>query len=604
LRRVAVVFLILSLIAPTATPQQTQTYGERMDVRIRNLDVVVQDKAGNAIRNLKPEDFLVIEDGVEHAITNFAFYDSGATVSADFATTNDAATTTSAEPPPPRRFMFFIDEMAIQSSARKSLKKHALSVVDTMKEGDVATVVRPTGSARIVQDYTGDLAMIRKSLEKAIDDCKISITSPAFAEFRMFRRALETATNSTEVAIAKRDFAERETSRVMHRLGQMRALLGSLGRESGKKVFVLITSGISAQPGRAAYSFEEELKLTEAGSPSARAAADAAQSQDENFFAAEGAGSLKAGLRAAVRGSQKPEGWSGSHRQEFGDVRSQIDALGRAAAADGVTIYALEPEVPLILDTSRGADSRDTGSTILGEHLSTTNVLPPEMLNHLLAYEAETLKSLTEKTGGKWFRGVGSIDDTFKQMADDLRTYYSIAYRPKSVEGKLNKIVVKVRNRPELVVRTRTEVIDQPEARDMADRVLAGLLYPHREDSLQMTVKADKPEKQPKGKQFDVPLEIVIPVERLSFVEASDGTFRAVVNVHYAAARDDKELLSYGQQEQIVELSAAQYARRKAGRYRYQTTITVPKGNIKVALGVVDTSTKQASLQTVSVIAR
>lgn len=601
-RRAAVVFLVVALIATPVVPQQ-QTYGERVDVRIRNLDVVVTDKAGNAVRGLMKEDFIVVEDGVEHPISNFAFYDSGATVSENFAVANQA-TPGAAEPPPPRRFMFFIDEMAIQASARRTLKTHALSVIDSMKEGDVATVVRPTGATRIVQDYTGDIAAIRKSLEKAIDDCKISITSPAFAEFRMFRRALETATNPTEVAIAKRDFAERETARVTHRIGQIRALLGSLGRESGKKVFVLITSGISAQPGRAAYSFGEEMQLNEEASPIQRTDRDSAQVQDEAFAAAGGAGALKAGMRAAVRASQKAEGWAGSHQLEYGDVRSQIDALARSAAADGVTIYALEPEVPLMLDASKGADSRDTGSTILGEHLTTTNVLPPEMLHHLLAYEAETLTSLTEKTGGKWFRGPGSIDDTFRQMVDDLRTYYSIAYRPTSKEGRLSKISVKVRNRPELNVRTRTEVIDQPEARDMADRVLAGLLYPHHEDSLKMTVSPGKPEKQPKGKQFDIPVEIVIPVDRLQFVAAGDGTFRATVNVHYAAARDDKELLSYGQQEQIVELSASQYAKRKQGRYRYSTTITVPKGNIKVALGVVDTSTKQASLQTVSVIAR
>ncbi|HYH09335.1 MAG TPA: VWA domain-containing protein [Thermoanaerobaculia bacterium] len=599
-RRTAVVLvLFLPLASFSQQQQQSQTYGERMDVRIRNLDVVVNDRGGKAVRGLTKDDFVVIEDGVEQAITNFAFYDSDATVSADFATTIGAPAG-SAEPPPPRRFLFFIDEMAVHAPARKTLKKHAAEIVAQMKPGDIATVVRPTGATRIVQDYTGDVEAVRKSLEKAIDDCKISITSPAYAEFRMFRRELETSTNPNEVANAKRNFAERETARVTHRLGQIRALLASLGRESGRKVFVLLTSGLSAQPGRAAYSFEEELKLNEA--PGSREARDSRQLNNEALAEQGGPGALMAALTASIE-IQLPEArWTGMDRQEYGDVRSQIDAMARAAAADGITIYALEPEVPLIVDFSRGADGGTTGSTQLGGRTNTAYSLPPEMLNHLLFYEGQTLTSLTEKTGGKWFRGVGAIDDVFRQMSDDLRTYYSIAYRPQGEEGKLRKIKVKVRNRPELVVRTRTEVIDQPEARDMADRVLAGLLYPHHEDSLQMIVKTDKPEKQ--GKQFGIPLEIVIPVEQLSFTQAQDGTYRAVVNVHYAAARDDKELLSYGQQEQIVELSAAQYAHRNRGRYRYQSTISVPKGNIKIALGVVDTSTKQASLQTVTVTTR
>jgi VWFA-related protein len=597
-RRVVVVFLVLSLPASLLS-QQAPQYTEQVEVRIRNLDVVVTDRAGKTVRGLKKSDFVVLENGVEQNVSNFAFYDSGATVAESFDTNNPKEE--EIEPAPPRRFMFFIDEMAMQPRARASLKKHVNDVVSTMRPGDLATVVRPTGSKKIVQDYTGDLAAIQKSLNAAIDSCRISLTSPQFAEFRKFRRDLEQASTPRETSLAKREYAQRETDRVQHRLAQIRALLATMSREEGKKVFVMVTSGLSSQPGRAAYEFDQEMKLFETGDWIGE---NKKQTQDETWAEERDAGWMKAAARAGERRWSPMDRWQGMDRLEFVDFRSQIDDIARAAAADGVTIYALEPEVPLLLDTTtKGVDARSVGTSLTQNDVTIQKVVPQDMLNQLLHYEAETLTSLTEKTGGKWFRGQGEIDDVFRQLADDLRTYYSLAYRPPAGDdGKPRKIAVQVRNRPELKVRTRTEVVDEPESRDMADRVVAGLLVPYVENDLKMTVKADAPKKE--GKEYEVPIEIVIPVERLKFFRAEDGTWRASVRVHYAAAREEKELLSYGQTEQMVELSEGQYAQRNRGRYRYASSIMVPKGNIKIALGVVDTSTRQASLQTLLVNAR
>lgn len=598
-RHAVVVFLVLSLPASLIS-QQSPQYTEQVEVRIRNLDVIVTDRAGNAVRGLKKSDFIVLENGVEQPVSNFAFYDSGATVSDAFDTGNPKEQEVEGNPPP-RRFMFFIDEMAMQPRARAALEKHVNEVVKTMRQGDLATVVRPTGAKKIVQEYTGDLVAIQKSLSAAIASCRISMTSPQFAEFRKFRRDMEVASSPREISLAKREFAQRETDRVQHRLAQIRALLATMSREEGKKVFVMVTSGLSSQPGRAAYEFDQQMKFFETGD---WVAENRKQSQDEIWAEEREAGWMKAAARAGERRWAPMDRWQGMDPLEFVDFRSQIDDIGRAAAADGVTIYALEPEVPLLLDTTtKGVDARSAGTSLMQNDVTIQNVVPQDMLNQLLHYEAETLTSLTEKTGGKWFRGPGEIDDIFRQLADDLRTYYSLAYRPPSGDdGKPRKIAVQVRNRPELKVRTRTEVVDEPEARDMADRVVAGLLVPHVENDLAMTVKADSPKRE--GKSYEVPIEIVIPVERLKFFRAADGTWRASVRVHYAAARAEKELLSYGQTEQLVELSEGQYAQRNRGRYRYSSSITVPKGSIKIALGVVDTSTKQASLQTVLVDAR
>jgi hypothetical protein len=210
---------------------------------------------------------------------------------------------------------------------------------------------------------------------------------------------------------------------------------------------------------------------------------------------------------------------------------------------------------------------------------------------------------MTEKTGGKWFRGVGAIDDTFRQVTNDLQAYYSIAYRQAdSKSNKPRKVQVSVKNRPDLHVRTRTEVIDPIDAGDMSSRVLASLLYPRDTNDLKMSVTTETPQR--KGRAFLVPLQVVIPVDKITFLRSHDGKYKGRVAVHYATARDEKEFVSYGRQEQIIELSAKQYAELQRIRYRYKSEITVPKGRIRIALGVTDATSKISSVQTLSVEAK
>jgi VWFA-related protein len=592
-------------------PQAQQSFGESIEVRLHNLDAVVTDKNGNPVPGLKREDFILLENGVAQEITNFSAYDIRAAAAPAAPVEGSVAdvppsVSSDATPPPPRRFVFFIDEMGIQAQARNKLKKHASELVRQMRPGDVATVVRPTGTTRIELPYTGDVAAVEKSLLKAIDSCKIRITAPAFRELENLRRALKSANTPNEVSAAKREYVQAATDRVEQRLSQLRALVTSMSGAEGKKVLVVITSGLSAKPGEEAYTLDEQLGIFERKykqpTEAERAAEEEATSSGNAQYPAEGRKGRLDGLRADMKKFEPVVAWQGMERAEGGDFKSMIDNLARTAAAENVTIYALEPEVPLMLDISRGADAAVTGSTILETPLNAKYTIPPDMIGALLKNEGDTLTSMTDKTGGRWFRGVGSIDETFKQMNADLTVYYSLAYRPKGADSKPRNIKLAVRNRPELQVKTRSETIDRSKARGMADRVVAELIYPGTVNDLQMTVKTEKPERD--GRMFVVPVEVVIPIEKMTFVKASDGTYQAKVSLHYATAIDQKEFVSYGRQEQVIELSPRQYAEQKRIRYRYTSSITVPKGNVRIALGVTDTTSSLSSLQTVAVKAQ
>ena len=607
MRTAALLLTILALassavVAQVAQVIQAPPYTETYEVRIHNLDVIVTDKDGNAVRGLTKDDFVITEDGKPQAITNFAVYDD--TVPQRDHGISDAAPGESAvSAPPPRRFVFFIDDMAIQARARATLKKHITELVRTMRPGDVAAIVRPSGTTRMVQNYSGDVEEVEKTLHKVIDSCKVKITNQQFAELQTFRRAMQNAGSPVEVAAAKRLYVDMTRGRVEQRISQLRALSASMAGTDGKKVLIVLTSGLSAEPGREAYGLEEQLALFEMpkyGQTQTEQELNSAILQESSGEtpALPLAGRLR-GLRAdLVTWQGRPE-WKGSYRVESIDFRREIADLARTAAADGITIYALEPEVPQMLAVTRGADSRTVGSTLMGGPVAAQEVVPSQMLNDLLHYNGESLTSLTETTGGSWFRGVGAIDDVFRRLSEDLHFYYSLAYRPAGAATKARRVKVTVRNRPELKVRTRTEVIERPAGREMSGRVIAALLYPTDVNDLQMEVSAEKPEKEGR-KTFAVPIEVVIPVDRLTLMRDEDGTYRGMVSVHYASSLNEKEFVGYGRQDQIVELTPQQYAQLKRGRYRYNSRITVPKGNVRIVVGVVDSASRMASMQSVS----
>jgi VWFA-related protein len=69
------------------------------------------------------------------------------------------------------------------------------------------------------------------------------------------------------------------------------------------------------------------------------------------------------------------------------------------------------------------------------------------------------LKKLSEETGGASFfpKGIGDLNESFAQIEDELHSQYRLAYVPSNQDrdGQWRAIAVRVKNRDDLVVRTR-----------------------------------------------------------------------------------------------------------------------------------------------------
>ncbi|HEX7832489.1 MAG TPA: hypothetical protein VF787_22715, partial [Thermoanaerobaculia bacterium] len=282
-----------------------------------------------------------------------------------------------------------------------------------------------------------------------------------------------------------------------------------------------------------------------------------------------------------------------------------IADIGRSAAANGVTIYAVEPDVhlELMVRGNAGVTSR-AGTRGGGGHFGpdTSRDLQQAIHIDMLNNSAMTLQSLSEKTGGKWFRGTAGIDDTFKQINTDLSTYYSLAYRATGEDGEPRVVKVQVKNRPDLKVRTRSEVLKKTTAREMDDLVTASLIYPRPVNELAINVTSSTPVKARSLGLYTVPLDIVIPVDKLTFLPTNDGTkYVASFDVHFASAGRDRDFIQGGKTQQIIEITPDQFSRLAGGKYHYKTGINVSPGSSKIAIGLIDDATKLTGFGTVEV---
>ena len=58
-------------IKPTPTPEEDEVV--KISTNLIQIDVTVTDRKGNVIKDLKPEDFEIFENGERQEITNFSF---------------------------------------------------------------------------------------------------------------------------------------------------------------------------------------------------------------------------------------------------------------------------------------------------------------------------------------------------------------------------------------------------------------------------------------------------------------------------------------------------------------------------------------------------
>ncbi len=524
---------------------QQAPLSEVIEVRRHNVEVIVTDHEGNHVRGLRLSDFELLEDGVRQEITNFAEYDDRA--AAPSTTTTTATTSAPVSPPPTRRLVFFIDDMSMNPRSRELLTEQATEMLErTMRAGDEGAVVRPPDGAKPIDlTFTSDREELRKALGKAIAQ-NTTRTNVAFAaEYDRFQVDAKSSSSRKETLLIARRHAERVRRRVQQRLAILRAVVATMAPLEGRKVLIVATESLPVQPGREFFDIDvSQLQIT---------------------FAPLDAPALTIGEQIET---------------DLVDVTPAIEDIARTASSNGITIYALRPE----LDLRISPDLK----------MSAEGGIPTRVVNRATTNSDTTVDLLTKLTGGTWTLGAASMNEVLKTVAADVQSYYSLAYRGRSATyDKAHRVTVRVRNHPEYTVRARTQVARKSPKRDMNDRVAAALFTEDMPNELGIAIEASEPQpvKGQRGR-YAVTVDVAVPLGNLTYLQTSNAQ-RGRFSIHYAISNKGADFVNGSDPEQIVDIPLADFARARTKAWTHTIHLLLERGEHRITVGVLD-GTSQA----------
>jgi VWFA-related protein len=383
---------------PAAAPQPPPTFKVRVDYV--EVDAVVTDRQGRIVRDLKKEDFQVLEDGKSQAITNFSMVDIP--VERDnrplfAASPIEPDVKTNARPFDGRVYVMVIDDLHTRFGRSQRVKAAAKQFIERrLGANDLMAVVHTAGSSEYNQEFTSNKKLLLAAVDKTQGRKLDSATANKTNEYNRTRDMRQQGDALNDPDDMERGFNARTT------LDTLRNVSDWFGSVRGRrKAILFVSEGID-------YDIYDVIASNGSNHQSASLVLDATR-----------------------------------------------DAIGAATRAN-VAIYGIDPRGL----TDLGDESIELGSfpddTSLGVGAGS--------LQSELRLSQDSLRTLSEETGGFAVVNKNDFATAFQRIVEDNSSYYVLAYYPPDARpGRSHKIDVRV-TRPGLTVRARKAYVTPKKA--------------------------------------------------------------------------------------------------------------------------------------------
>jgi VWFA-related protein len=403
----------VAVVAVTPAAQQTaQQPGLtfRATANFVEIDAIVTDKAGNPVRDLKPEDFEVREDGRLQTLSVCTFIDIPI-VKPDPPLFRERIiepdVVSNEKPFDGRVFMVVLDAYHISALQSAAVRLQAEKFIDRyMGENDLATVVH-IGNPNAGQEFTGNKRLLKQAIGRldgrALPSIAATINADALARSGEQVPGVYVPPPAKDTHAYVREFMAKESLESLRRLSESMAAIG--GR---RKALLLFSEGIGIDmmPGVTIAEFGQGLAT----------------------------------------------------QPNTTELRATQRAMVAAAARGNVSIYSIDP---------RGLRTGMEEATLIGmtpaavvdptlEHRDFVNQRIAVDTQHELERMKDSLREYAEQTGGLAMVDKNDMDDAFDRIVRDNSSYYVLGYQSPDQrhDGGYHRISVTTK-RPDLQVRTR-----------------------------------------------------------------------------------------------------------------------------------------------------
>ncbi len=527
-------------VAQTAEPR----FADQVDVEVVGVDVTVLGEDGSPVSGLTLEDFEILDDGRPVRATLFSALSSLPETPEPEQESGSTA---------PLHLVLLFDDSEMQPADRSTALARVRVELDrflgtSAGAADRVMVARQGAGLRIEQPFTSDRALIEEALTRMERETPgvgsdLTVRRAVLNEIRIGDSAgandlgsgstqggqmqKDTEQSAATSLSAVRNYAESRRVHALRSLSALDRLASSLGGLPGRKVVVLISSGYDLRPGADVYqAWLAKYRATRA---------------------ARGSGSV-------------------DMEQPGHDIREALREVGAGASASRVAIYTATPAESAGTALS---DSRQTGGSLAASDTA-----------------AESLRLLSESTGGASVASLEGIERLAGRVQSDLRGGYSLAYpSPHPADGAWHGLEVRAR-KPGLRVLAAAGYRARSADQKTRDRAAASLLLGLADNPLDLGVDLGTATRERDG-SYTVPVTLKVPLARLMLLPKG-SEHEGHLSIFLLTQGADGGLSPGSKMETPIRIANAKMVEAMGQTGVYQSALRVPPGKHRVAVAVRD----------------
>ncbi len=555
--------------AADAQSKTTQDEVVKLGVTLVQVDAVVTDKKGRYVRDLKPEDFEIYEDGRKQQITNFSYIVTQPDSKPSDAQPKPADKANDRKAPlalPPvnlrpeqirRTIALVVDDLSLSFesaySVRRSLKKF---VDEQMQPGDLVAIIRTGAGMGALQQFTADKRQLYAAIERVRWNPSgyggISAFTPIEKtpedEARKLLEAGQAAREGRALGKSGDSSRDQDNARRTQKgdgINQFREEIFSVGTLGALN---FIVRGLRDLPGRkSVILFSDGL----------------------TFFNADG-----------------------NDTRVLEAVRRLTDLANRAS----VVIYTIDARGLVVLGLTAADNLSGLSQTDIDQKLEDrrTSFLDSQ----------QGLNYLAQQTGGFAIRNSNDLGKGVERILEDQKGYYLIGYIPdestftaQTGRRLFHKISVKVKS-ADFKVRSRTGfygIADEearPAPRSREQQLISALTSPFAAGDIPLRLTSLFGYEQKAG-PYVVSL-LHVDLNRVTFTDDEKDMKRAIVDFGAVTFRDNGQVVDEIWRRQTIRIPAKNFEQSLRGGLVYTISVPVKKaGAYQLRAVVRDDATAQ-----------
>lgn len=550
----------ISVAAQDGDPEPADPVGglsfvDEVQVTVVNVDVYVRNKKGLPVEGLGPEDFKILQDGVEMPVSNFAELNAEVIQHrvAEMASQPVVLSSESAVEVPedleikPIWVVLYIDHENIGSLDRNRVMRRVREfVTESLEEPVQMMVVSYSRSLKVVQPFTSEPREVtgvlrgmvritggREERESARQDLLRDMSDATAQD----QGSQVNTRSGAQLEMRQRvsAFAAEEANNLQFSLGALRQMIAMLSGIEGRKSVIYVSSGLPMEPG---IGLMHDYAMT---------------FRDQSILS----------LRGRYDGTR------------------YFNQLTSLANAQEVSLYSIDASGlnPLEGFDASSAYSRDPTASSLGSK----------------NYRA-SLSYMAEATGGIAVTNTNDVTGGLQLITNDLYNYYSLGYTvTTSGDDRVHRIKVELAGGEKYDLRYRRRFVEKSRESKVQDLVFTSLVVDVDDDTmgLELTAAAALPGS---GTQWIAPMHLSLDLSKIALIPVGEELLGRIVV--FVGARDEEGRNSEVQrQEHEIRLPKAEYLAAGKERFGFDFRLLLSEGRHRISVGVLDPITRQASYE-------